>query len=174
MILISLFAAFCLLFLLIGLRTFAVYTRAQRLKQLELRPNCLLTRAPLVFVTGRRSLLYFLNYWNEIPEFLREHGYQVQVCSLPWRGFDSRYSALSSFIEKQPRPIHLIADATSKFEVEKLLLTQRSRLASVGFAEEITGTSTLPHAIGLRSDKSWSTESHYLDHAIELAETEHS
>lgn len=164
--------ALTVLFLVVGVRWLSIRYRARRLIDLELRPNCLLTRSPIVFVTGRRSLLYFLNYWNEIPGFLREHGYQVEVCALPWRGFNSRYSALSNFIETSPRPVHLIADSSSKAEVEKLLLTKRSRVSSAEFAEEITGEKTLPRALGLRSDNNWSIETRYLDHAIALAENE--
>lgn len=140
---------------------------------LELRPNCLLTRSPIVFVTGRRSLLYFLNYWNEIPGFLREHGYEVRVCSLPWRDSANRFQTLSRFLDSANRPVHLIADSTSRAEVEKLLLTKRARLASFNFAEEITGQSHLQQAIGLKSDRNWTIESKYLDHAIQLAENEH-
>ncbi len=166
-------AAFSILSLLVAVRWLSVRQRTQRLVNLELRPNCLLTRSPIVFVTGRRSLFYFLNYWNEIPGFLREHGYEVQVYSLPWRGSAARYQSLNKFLEKAVRPVHLIADSSSRAEVERLLLTKRGRLASFNFAEEITGKSHLQHAIGLKSDRQWTIESKYLDHAIQLAESEH-
>jgi hypothetical protein len=165
--------ALTLLGLIVGVRFMSVRLRSKRLENLELRPNCLLTRSPLVFITGRRSLFYFLNYWNEIPGFLREHGYDVKVCSLPWRGVDSRYQVLADFIERSPQPVHLIADSTSKVEVEKLLLTKRGRLSSFQFAEDITGACRLEDAIGLNNDGMWSVESLYLDHAIALAENEH-
>lgn len=166
-------AAFSVLSLLITFRWLSVRQRSKRLVDLELRPNCLLTRSPIVFVTGRRSLLYFLNYWNEIPGFLREHGYEVRVCSLPWRDSANRFQTLSRFLDSANRPVHLIADSTSRAEVEKLLLTKRARLASFNFAEEITGQSHLQQAIGLKSDRNWTIESKYLDHAIQLAENEH-
>ena len=165
--------AILILSLLVAVRWLSVRQRSKRLIDLELRPNCLLTRSPIVFVTGRRSLFYFLNYWNEIPGFLREHGYEVRVCSLPWRGVATRYQLLTQFIESAPRPVHLIADSSSKTEIEKLLLTKRARLASFEFAEDITGKKNLQHAIGLKSDRSWTIESKYLDHAIQLAENEH-
>lgn len=166
-------AAISILTLLVAFRWLSVRQRSKRLENLELRPNCLLTRSPIVFVTGRRSLLYFLNYWNEIPGFLREHGYEVRVCALPWRGSVNRYQTLAKFLESAARPVHLIADSTSREEVEKLLITKRARLASFNFAEEITGQTHLHHAIGLKSDRSWTIESKYLDHAIQLAENEH-
>lgn len=165
-------AAISILTLLVAFRWLSVRQRSKRLIDLELRPNCLLTRSPIVFVTGRRSLLYFLNYWNEIPGFLREHGYDVRVCSLPWRGTSSRYEFLSRFLESAPHPVHLIADSTSRTEVEKLMLTKRGQLASFNFAEEITGHTRLQHAIGLKSDRDWTIETKYLDHAIQLAENE--
>lgn len=173
MILAPALLALSLLAILVAARWLSIRQRSKRLVDLELRPNCLLTRSPIVFVTGRRSLFYFLNYWNEIPGFLREHGYEVRVCSLPWRGVSTRYELLTRFIESAPRPVHLIADATSKVEIEKLLITKRGRLASFQFAEEITGKTNLHHAIGLKSDRKWTIESKYLDHAIELAENEH-
>ena len=166
-------AAFSILTLLVAFRWLSVRQRNKRLVDLELRPNCLLTRSPIVFITGRRSLLYFLNYWNEIPGFLREHGYDVRVCTLPWRGTVTRYQSLSQYLETVTRPVHLIADSTSRTEVEKLLLTKRARIVSFNFAEEITGKTHLQQAIGLKSDRSWTIESKYLDHAIQLAESEH-
>lgn len=165
--------ALSILVLLTTARWLSVRQRSKRLVDLELRPNCLLTRSPIVFVTGRRSLFYFLNYWNEIPGFLREHGYDVQVWALPWRGSQSRLESLSRFLETAPRPVHLIADSSSRAEVERLLITKRARLASFNFAEEITGQTRLQQAIGLKSDLEWSIESKYLDHAIQLAENEH-
>lgn len=166
-------AALSILSLLIAIRWISVRQRSKRLINLELHPNCLLTRSPIVFVTGRRSLFYFLNYWNEIPGFLREHGYDVQVFTLPWRDTAKRYQLLTQFLESSQRPVHLIADSTSKTEIDRILLTKRAQLASFNFAEEITGKNHLPNAIGLKSDPNWTIETKYLDHAIQLAESEH-
>ncbi|MCC6278565.1 MAG: alpha/beta hydrolase [Oligoflexia bacterium] len=53
---------------------------------MDLRPNCLLTRYPIVFLHGLKTLLSFRNYWNGIPEYLSRHGYMVHECKAPWRG----------------------------------------------------------------------------------------
>lgn len=58
--------------------------RGQRPISVALQPNCLLTRRPLIFVTGLRTPFYFTSYFNEAPSVLREHGYQVEILRLPW------------------------------------------------------------------------------------------
>lgn len=49
--------------------------RARRID--DLSPNRLMTRQKIVFIKGPESLFYFGEYWNHIPHFLYEHGYQV-------------------------------------------------------------------------------------------------
>lgn len=84
---------------------------------LELRPNCLLTRYPIVFVSGRRSLFYFIHYWNRVPRFLTEHGYQVTEISLPWRNSSRRLETLLARLNEHSGPLHLIADSSSSDDV---------------------------------------------------------
>jgi hypothetical protein len=45
---------------------------------LVLRPNCLLTRRPLKFISSKRSLFFYKPY-DRIIHFLYEHGYQVEL-----------------------------------------------------------------------------------------------
>ena len=52
------------------------YWRSRSPFDFELEPNCLLTRYPLLFLSGKRSLLYFQDYWNNIPKFLSSHSTQ--------------------------------------------------------------------------------------------------
>lgn len=75
------------------------WRRDQLAGRIQLIPNCLITRAPLVFVTGRRSPFYFLNYWRHIPRFLREHGYEVIELELPWRASTARQNELRRFLD---------------------------------------------------------------------------
>ncbi|MCM2282892.1 MAG: hypothetical protein NDI61_13715 [Bdellovibrionaceae bacterium] len=91
--------------------------RARRLDQLPLVPNCLLTRYPLVFVTGSRSAFYFTNYWNQIPAYLAEHGYEVEVIELPWRRSERRLDALKAALVRRSRPCHLIGDSSIENEL---------------------------------------------------------
>ena len=55
----------------------------ERLRGLELKPNCLLTRYPIAFLSGRKSIFKPFEYWNLIPAYLREHGYEVLILEPP-------------------------------------------------------------------------------------------
>jgi hypothetical protein len=94
-------------------------TREALLKQLELRPNCLLTRYPIVFVGGPRSLFRPFDHWNSIPAFLREHGYEVIVLDPPFRKSLDATSVAHALKELATRA-HVIADSSFEEEMEKL------------------------------------------------------
>lgn len=90
----------------------------------DLSPNRLLTRYPLVFVTGKRSLFYFLSYWNQLPSLLQAHGYETFTLPLPWKNKTSRILALDQFLESQAksgRKFHLIFDSSSAEEIHTIL-----------------------------------------------------
>lgn len=98
--------------------------RASQEIQFDLKPNCLLSRYPLIFITGHRSLFYFLKYWNQIPDFLAEHGYQVFTLPLPWRNHQQRLNQLRRVLqdfEQRQQKFHFFFDMTSLPEVEALL-----------------------------------------------------
>ena len=57
--------------------------RTRRLSGLELRPNCLLTRHPIAFLTTSPTITRFFDDWHDVPLFLREHGYEVLVIDVP-------------------------------------------------------------------------------------------
>lgn len=89
----------------------------------DLIPNQLLTTHPVVFLSGRKSLFYFLNYWNNIPERIREHGYEVFELSLPWRNTIESRSHLSRFIkelEAENKKVHVFADPSRLLELQSL------------------------------------------------------
>ena len=73
------------------------------LENLVLRPNCLLTRAPLVFVSGPRSLFEPNPLGNNLQKFLRAHGYQVSFLWMPFRSLTLRNAALISFFAIAPK-----------------------------------------------------------------------
>lgn len=90
----------------------------------ELTPNCLMTRHPLVFVTGKRSLFYFAKYWNCLPMYLAEHGYDVFTLTLPWRKTQSRTAQLKnqlSHFSKAGEKYHLFFDSSSLQEIVQIL-----------------------------------------------------
>ena len=53
---------------------------------LALRPNCLMTRNPLVFITGPRSLFFYEKLGGTLQDFVAAHGYVVLNPVLPFRG----------------------------------------------------------------------------------------
>ncbi len=109
-------ASVLLLVLVISTLSFCFnWWRSRQELTFELRANCLLTRHPLLFLTGRRSLLYFANYWNWIPKYLRAHGYEVRTLALPWRSAKARMDYLKLFLKTADQRrvrFHVIADAT--------------------------------------------------------------
>lgn len=127
------------------------WKRAQISEVKDLIPNCLLTSAPLVFMTGKRSLFYFLAYWNQIPHWLASHGYAVYHLPLPWSQSQKRIRALESFLRAksdQDEKIHLFIDESSLEEMKGLLEKRNFdcllSVTLVGSSEKIKSKSTLP------------------------------
>ena len=101
---------------------------------LELVPNCLLTQHPIVFLSGRKTVFYFLHYWNFIPQFLREHGYDVYELTLPWRDSRQRQACLANFLSGAEQPLHLVADLSARAELEMAWQTNPTAIASLTLA----------------------------------------
>ncbi|HEY1079076.1 MAG TPA: hypothetical protein VGE46_03230 [Bdellovibrio sp.] len=119
----------CLLVFLLGLALFSNQARARQDLPFELKPNCLLTRWPILFVAGHRSLFYFKSYWNTYTPFLAEHGYEVFTLHLPWKSPEQRRQRLAQFLEQQEslgRHFHLMMDSNTLTEFTDLLRQHRS------------------------------------------------
>lgn len=126
-------ALFSALISIIAAIAFQVYRRRERrraMHSLELKPNCLLTRYPLVFISGRRSPFRLFDHWNEIPLYLREHGYDVwEIDALPEKG---RTDAILKAMDELPSSqCHLICDYSSLDELENLARSKHSKIASL-------------------------------------------
>ena len=108
---------------ILGILGFAIYWgnyRQQFQEPKVLSPNVLLTRRPLVFITGKRSAFFFKSYWRNIPLFLRAHGYEVYILSLPW--IKNRDQFFQTWLkENKNRGAHLFVDKPTSEEFEKLL-----------------------------------------------------
>jgi hypothetical protein len=87
-------------------------SRRASLKNLELRPNCLLTRYPLAFLAGPRSLFHSGEHWNEIPSYLREHGYEVIELQPSARG--DRLAEVLAALSSLEGQCHLFADSSEE------------------------------------------------------------
>lgn len=92
------------------------------LKNLVLRPNCLLTKSPLVFLSGPRSLFFFSKPYGDLPAFLFEHGYRIAIPSLPFTSRQGRSNAFTNWVQTQKdKTFHIITDEFTFEEFEKQL-----------------------------------------------------
>lgn len=82
-------------------------------------PNCLLTKAPIEFWTGQRSLFYFASYWNGLPEWLAGHGYDVRTVRFPWRDPIARRRLAEQRLKAGTT--HLVLDPGTALEFADLL-----------------------------------------------------
>lgn len=127
---------------------FAILTnlyREHRRFHYELKPNCLLTRKPVVFLTGPRSIFYFRKYWNAYPEILAEHGYEVFTLHLPWRG-PERFAKMQNYLKLQAenkKQYHFICDGYTNDELRKLF-DRAQAVASVTVMEDPTTDPAAP------------------------------
>ncbi|MGZ6469969.1 MAG: hypothetical protein ACXWRZ_02335 [Bdellovibrio sp.] len=94
----------------------------------------MLTRWPVLFITGHRSIFYFSNYWNIYTSFLAEHGYEVFNLRLPWNNKNLRRQRFAQFLaqqEKQNRHFHIIVDEVTFKEFHDLIQNNRTIIKSV-------------------------------------------
>lgn len=84
------------------------------LENLALRPNCLLTRSPLVFVSGPRSLFSPEPMAAELRQFIQAHGYQVAPLWMPFRSDQQRRKTVQQWLQQnQTKSFHFfMADQT--------------------------------------------------------------
>lgn len=91
--------------------------RISKFENFQLTPNCLITRHPVLFLEGQPSFFYFFNYWNLLPTYLKEHGYEV--FELPYGGYnqEARRQTLEDFLvssHQKGMKFHLISDSSLK------------------------------------------------------------
>lgn len=127
--------------------------RKRHLDQMELTPNCLLTRHPLLFVASSRSLFRLFEPWNQIPVFLREHGYEVFVFEPNYRRFFQRRKPVAEQIKESVATLahSTAAGALKKFHV---IADSSCRAAIRGVAAELNpNIASLTVAVANRNQK---------------------
>ncbi|WP_413287908.1 hypothetical protein [Bdellovibrio sp. HCB337] len=135
-----------LLFLPFLFFAFALITnlyREHRQYRFQLKPNCLLTRNPIVFITGPRSIFYFRKYWNAYPEVLAEHGYNVFTLHLPWRG-PERLRRMTEFLQNKDQTstkYHFICDEFTASELKEVF-DSSAKTASLTVLKEDSAVSS--------------------------------
>ncbi len=120
--------SFAMCFLVIFFSNFKRKRNASN-AQYKLIPNCLLTRSPLLFLTGPRSLFYFTAYWNTYTAYLAEHGYEVFNLKLPWNNSAQRSQRFGQFLleqEKNNNGFHLFLDSSTLEEFNDQLCQRHS------------------------------------------------
>ena len=88
--------------------------RSKQTEDFPLRPNCLITKYPILFLNGKPSLFHFLKYWSGLPNYLFEHGYQVFEVPYPHNSKLSLSKQIEHFQTRHPhlKKVHLILDQT--------------------------------------------------------------
>lgn len=165
-------------------------------ENLVLRPNCLLTRYPLVFITGFRSLFYYKRLCPELQDFLTAHGYRVLSPPMPFRDVTQRQRDLLSWLRSQPESqFHFVLTEETATELESVIkefpastLTLLPGMFRSLFQNHSLRTplryqlhsaycrlQSLPTGpyLELSSEASEEFCQRFLDHCIELAENDH-
>ncbi len=128
---ISLFAALAIVGAAFRFQRFDRSRRLARLVGLELRPNCLLTRHPIAFVTTTRSLFQFDDpFAIDVPAYLREHGYEVLVLEIPKMANDSSAAVVAS-LDTMSERCHLIASSAHQSTLEAVAHHKHPMAASL-------------------------------------------
>lgn len=85
-------------------------------KGLQLTPNCLLTRGPILLVYKSTRSLRTQLLQNKTYIFLKEHGYQVEIVWIASNSSKNITSLIKSFFSNQKR-LHIISspDVINKF-----------------------------------------------------------
>ena len=77
-----------------------------------LKPNCLLTRRPLVFLSPVRSLFFYKNPWGRIIHILFEHGYKIDLFQLPFQNIQQQKIRLNKNAAELSKK-HLFMDSVT-------------------------------------------------------------
>jgi hypothetical protein len=77
-----------------------------------LKPNCLITRRPVLFLTPPRSLFYYKDPWGWVSHILTEHGYKVSVFQIPFQNTKNQKIILEKNMTSLQKN-HLFVDAVT-------------------------------------------------------------
>lgn len=161
---------------------------------LALRPNCLLTKYPLVFISGVRSLFYYDKLGPDLQDYIAAHGYQVLSPVMPFRSQNLRRRYLQYWLENQNgKRFHFVLSSKTHLEFKDLLEKYENSNSSSTFSlSSEFADSTKPAPLHYQLHRLFclglgiKTESYsdglpgtdklfldrFLDHCIDLAENE--
>ncbi len=152
-----------------------------------------MTRNPLVFITGPRSLFFYEKLGGTLQDYIAGHGYVVLNPALPFRG-TMRPLALTRFLEnRQEKAFHFVLSHYTQKEFAEVF--KKYPHSTFTFAEDfkeyfqrknispslsyrlhqifckLNGSST-DSFTAVFPDKNVVLYERFLDHCIELAENE--
>lgn len=105
--------------------------------QFVLRPNCLLTRRPILFLTPPRSLFFYNNAYGFVAHVLFEHGYNVDIYQLPFQNIQFKKLNLHKNVADLNH-CHLFIDSTTAHDLkDELKLILNSTITVIGSAENL-------------------------------------
>ena len=167
--------------LIIGVQIYFRRQRQERFQTLELIPNILMTRFPLMFVGRPRSLFRLSGDFYEMPIYMQEHGYQVEEIEM--RDSRSNLATLLRLLATNHGPVHLIVASAFAEAAYDLALDGHEKLATLTL---LSAKSTETRTINLRPTRlpvferpelrpsmlanSFATEEIALEHMVSLAE----
>lgn len=121
-----------------ALQSWAQRARARRLlARMDLEHNVLLSRWPIAFVSGRRSVFWRSEYWSFAPRYLAEHGFDTFALDLPWAHEERRWTALRAAVDRLPSPCHFLFDSSSDQLANSLARGRHPNVASVTIARSV-------------------------------------
>ncbi|MCB9026837.1 MAG: hypothetical protein H6625_11000 [Bdellovibrionaceae bacterium] len=92
----------------------------------------MLTKYPIVFLSGPDSIFYSGRYWNYIPDWLEAHGYEVLDFNFSKDSYVQRVAELKALINlTEGSRYHYIADPSLKKELEWLAQQDFSAIQSL-------------------------------------------
>lgn len=161
------------------------------LNNLALRPNCLMTKYPLVFITGTRSLFFFEKLGGNLQDYIAAHGYVVLNPILPFRSRSLRKLSLKNWLSSQNnKRFHFVLSRNTHQEFDSILNEYKDSSFTISDDLKMPSVPTEPlqyklHRLFCRlqghtpavycstlPDKSTEFYERFLDHCIELAENE--
>lgn len=165
------------------------------MNNLVLRPNCLLTKAPICFITGPRSIFHFKEIGSELQEFLYAHGYLIRKIPLPFRNPQQRRQVFQRWLDQnRSQNFHFVMSQQTWNEFQNELQTLKKSTYTIlgeNFEVPLKTKWQIPltyklHQIFCFLDRvqaepfeqtipndSYAIYNRFLDHFINLAENEY-
>jgi triacylglycerol esterase/lipase EstA (alpha/beta hydrolase family) len=136
-----------LLAMILALGSAVTFKKMRQKPPSGLRPNCLLTRYPICFVHGLKTIFCAFDYWHGVPDYLKSHGYEIYVFKGPWRGpHEKRLEAFSGqfreVLKNYPK-VHVVAHSLGAMDMLDIISKEefQDRFSSVTFVSPPFGGS---------------------------------